>query len=110
MVTKLAPKTSVAETIKKLKGSDCRVSSKEEADAILQYYNSLNKDALAKIDQERLVWAYRDAQDFLEYGDTSLLHYAGEAIKYIKNKGSALYARFINKNNNSNEGMAFNKN
>ena len=76
---------SVSERIKLIKGDDKRISSVEEANAILKIPSN---DITWTQNKEELIFAQRDARHFLQYGDKNLRSDFVSLYNYFVKKGN----------------------
>lgn len=87
------PNLRVFERIRIIKGDDKKISSPEEAKAILAIPSS---DVVWSDNKSALPLAQLDATNYLKYGDSNIWDSIAQAGKYLKNKGSEAIARFSN--------------
>ena len=83
-------KMRVYDRIQKILGEDKRVSSIEEANAILAIPG---REITLFEDKLKLPLTQKQALHYLEYGDRNLRDDFADAYKYLKEKGSELYKR-----------------
>ena len=81
---------SIHERIVRIKGKDKKISSPEEAKAILQISS---KEISWFENKDELPFAQMEAMNYLKYGDANLMDYISAAGKYIKNKGNVAFKR-----------------
>ena len=85
----------IHENIARIKGEDKRISSREEAIAILEY---IPRATVLITDDRNLLWqAGREAQYYLEYGDTNVRTKLTDVCRSAFEKGKNLYAKLTKK-------------
>ena len=84
----------INEVLKQIKGKDKRISSREEAEAILEF--SKHAEVLWTDDKDALPLAYMEAQNYLN-GGKNLGEYILEAYHSIKEKGAKFLTKVSNK-------------
>ena len=80
----------IFERIKIIKGDDKKISSPEEAKAILAIPTS---EVVWSDNKNELPYAQIEAKNYLQFGDSNLWDSIKKAGKYIKNKGILAFDR-----------------
>ena len=83
-------KMRVYDRIQRILGEDGRVSSVEEAKAILSISG---REVTLFEDKQKLPLTKMQAEHYLKYGDRNLRDDFADAYKYLKEKGIELYKR-----------------
>lgn len=83
----------IYERLRIIKGDDKKISSPEEAKAILAIPSS---DILWTDNKDELPLAQIEARNYLKFGDKNLWDVFSQAGKYIKTKGNAVLDRISN--------------
>ena len=84
----------IHEVLKQIKGKDKRISSREEAEAILEF--AKHAKVIWSDNKDSLPLACREARSYLQYGNKNLGDYVLDAYNNLKEIGTTILARLSN--------------